>query len=199
MRRLWVVLVVAVLAGCAGRPEPAPAPSVAQLPAGKSDLTLEPGFYRSPQGFTPVLTFPVPPGWRSSHRGPDGFDLSQPDPSRDVPLVAIVVVTPGAPSADAALADVRSRANGQVQPVEAAIAGGSIVSGYDIQGGTGTLFTSAQSSISIDAAAGQRIQVFGANLGGKPILLAVLVTDATRWDELRTQAGVLLTNIQVTS
>src|SRR6478735_1211577 len=65
------------------------------LPAGKSDLALPPGRYASPPGFAPALQVAVRgSGWRSTHRGPDGFDLSRPDPTRDVPLVALVVVTP---------------------------------------------------------------------------------------------------------
>src|SRR4051794_7334299 len=82
-----------------------------QLPTGKRHLSLEPATYQSPSGFTPPVTFVVTQsGWRSTHRGADGFDVSQPDPSKDAPLVALVLTIPVEQSAAAAFEALADRA-----------------------------------------------------------------------------------------
>src|SRR5689334_10518914 len=90
------------LAGCGGGADPVGAgPSTAQaerLPSGKADLAVS-GRYTSPERFAPEITLEVPQGWNSVHRGADGFDLGRPDPNRDAPLVAVVVLSPAQPTA----------------------------------------------------------------------------------------------------
>src|SRR3954462_9666549 len=127
-RRLAVLVVVATLvAGCGGSSttasssaSPTAAGSVA-LPLGKDLMALEQRTYRSPDGFVPAVTVDVPAGWSSVHRNDDAFDLTQPDPARDAPLVALVWMTPTQPTAAAALAAVKAAAGAAARPVQGRI------------------------------------------------------------------------------
>ena len=136
------------------------APAAEPLPVGKSDLRLDAGTYASPPGFEPPLVLDVPAGWTSVHRGSDGFDLGRPDPRRDAPLVAVLLLTPGAASAGEALHDVRSAADGRVRPISGTLAGVP-ADGLAISGGSGSLVASAYVGIEVDAAPGQEVRVLG--------------------------------------
>jgi hypothetical protein len=203
-----VLLLAGGLAGCGGDADgpdsrssgadPAAASSSASsveaLPVGKSDLRLDAGSYASPPGFEPPLVLDVPAGWTSVHRGSDGFDLGRPDPRRDAPLVAVLLLTPDATSASEALDDVRSAADGQVRPIRGTLAG-TRADGLAISGGSGPLVASAFFGIEVDAAPGQQVRVLGADVGGTPLLAVVLVPDGDRLDDLLPQAERLLAGV----
>jgi hypothetical protein len=200
------VLAVALVAGCGGGSggpaadptpshlTPSPSPRVPELPLGKSDLALDPGVYGSPAGFSPALEITVPEGWSSVHRGSDGFDFGMPDPERDAPLLAVVLLRPAADTAAAAIEEVRAAATGRVRTVDGMI--GSIPAvGLDVRGGTGELVSSAGLGIALDAAPGQRVRVLAADVGGVPLVEVVLVPDARRWGELLPVAVALTRGI----
>jgi hypothetical protein len=175
-------------------PASSSAPAAEELPIGKSDLPLAAGTWASPPGFEPALVLDVPAGWTSVHRGSDGFDLGRPDPRRDAPLVAVLLLTPDAPSARAALADIRSGADGDVRPIRGEVAGAP-GTGLAISGGSGSLVSSAYFGIEVDAAPGQEVRVLGADVGGTPLLAVVLVPDGDRLDDVLPQAERLLDGI----
>jgi hypothetical protein len=197
--RVTVALVALLMVGCGSSQQPAQTPAQAptasagsaRLATGKTDLPLDAGVYGSPEGFTPDLAVTVPSGWTSVHRGADGFDFGKPDPNRDAPLVAVVVMRPAEATAVAALAAVRARATGTVRP-----AGGQIgtvrADGFDVDGGSGQLVASADGGIALDAAKGQRIRVLAADVGGEPLMVAVLVPDGSRFDAAWTDAAALV-------
>jgi hypothetical protein len=201
--RPWVTGVVStafglLLLGCGGsdppgqhdRPTSRPAttrtlsPDGRQLPTGKSDLALDPATYGSPEGFDPALTFVIASaGWRSTHRGPDGFDVSQPDPTKDAPLVALVLTTPTESTAAEAFDALQARATAagaQTRTSQLPVAGlsGPIL---DVRDGNGPLVVSAQGGIALDAAPGQRAQVAVLEVGGRPVVATILVPTADRW------------------
>lgn len=201
------VLLVACGSG-AGESGPAPSPPVSSEPApseavqngppalatGKSDLRVEAGRYLSPVGFEPALRLDVPAGWTSVHRGADGFDLGQPDPTRDAPLLAVVVLTPPQATAEAALVAIERRATGSVRQVHGTI-GTLAARGLDIVGGRGQLVASAGSGIALDAARGQRVRVLAADVAGAPLMVVVLVPDGARWAKVLPRAEALLAGI----
>lgn len=170
------------------------------LPTGKSDLELTPGIYRSPRGFAPSLLLLVSEtGWRSTHRGLDGFDLSQPDPTKDAPLVAIVLVSPPELNASAALAGIEARASDARAKV---VANETTVAGVparvvDVRGGQGPLVLSLRHGIGLDTAPGQRARVFVTEIAGAPVVITILVSDGTRWQAGLRVAMPLLSSLTV--
>lgn len=208
--RLYVAAVVCLVAGpgalvgCGGSTPPsssdrhvssAPSePGPPTLMNGKDDEQVEAGTYLAPAGFEPGLLLDVPAGWTSVHRYADAFDLGQPDPDRDAPLLAVVFMRPSEPSARAALAGVRRRATGEVAAVQGDLAG-SDAQGLDVNGGRGQLVVSADDGIALDAAPGQRARVLAAEVGGEPLLVVVLVPDGHRWNELWPRAEGLLAGV----
>jgi hypothetical protein len=209
MRRLCVLLLAAtVAAGCGGGStgssapgssapgSSAPGTAAAQpLTAGKDLVPLEPGTYRSPDGFVPAVTVDVASGWSSSHRFDDAFDVTQPDPARDAPGVAVVWMTPSAPTAAKALEAVRSAAGVASRPVRGQV-GTAEVAGLDIIDGTGEVVASARGGIALDAAKGQRIRVLAVDLGGKPLVVVILVPVAANWDALLAKALPLVESVR---
>ena len=202
---LCVLAWLGLLTGCGGgsssaRQEQRPASSAASEPStpaltnGKGDEQVVAGTYLAPAGFEPGLLLDVPAGWTSVHRYPDAFDLGQPDPDRDAPLLAVVFMRPSEGSADAALAAVRRRATGQVTSVRDDLAG-SAARGLDVVGGQGPLVTSADGGISLDAAPGQRARVLATEVAGEPLVVVVLVPDGRRWDDLWPRAEALLSGV----
>jgi hypothetical protein len=196
-----------VLVGCGGSglgpstvsPNPQPASSVVEpsppaLMNGKADERVKAGTYLAPAGFEPGLRLDVPAGWTSVHRYPDAFDLGQPDPERDAPLLAVVFMRPPESSAEAALAGVRRRATGQVTNVRGDLTG-SAARGLDVSGGRGPLIVSADEGIALDADPGQRARVLATDVAGKPLVVVVLVPDGRRWDELWPLAEDLLAGV----
>jgi hypothetical protein len=194
-----------VLVGCGGSGSPSASPDDAassasrepETPAlvnGKGDEQVEAGTYLAPAGFTPRLLLDVPAGWTSVHRYPDAFDLGQPDPERDAPLLAVVFMRPPEASADAALVGVRRRATGQIAAVSSDLAG-SPARGLDVSGGRGPLVVSADNAIALDAAPGQRARVLATEVAGEPLVVVVLVPDGRRWDELWPLAEDLLAGV----
>ncbi len=214
--RAYVAAVLCVLAGpgvlvgCggSGSSSPRPDPPTSSVPAssvpaepdtpalsnGKADEQVPAGTYLAPAGFEPGLLLDVPAGWTSIHRYPDAFDLGQPDPDRDAPLIAVVFMRPLEESPDAALAGVRRRATGQVAAVRADLAG-SRARGLDVSGGRGPLIVSADDGIALDGAPGQRARVLATEVAGKRLVVVVLVPDGRRWDELWPRAEDLLAGV----
>ncbi|MDT7571271.1 MAG: hypothetical protein QOE05_1445 [Actinomycetota bacterium] len=198
-------LVVIVAAGCGGSSGgsltttsstgPVARPEVARvLPTAKDLLALEATTYRSPEGFVPSITVEVPAGWSSVHRYDDAFDITQPDPARDAPAVAVIWMTPDAPTAGAALGRLKGVAGAAAHPVTGRI-GTTDALGMDVTDGTGTLVESVRKGISIDAAEGQRVRVLGADVGGKPLLVLILVPVAADWDAQLAKALPLVESV----
>jgi hypothetical protein len=168
------------------------------LTSGKSDLELPPGTYLSPDGFEPRLQITVTgSGWRSTHRGPDGFDLSQPDPTKDAPLVALVIVTPPETVAAAAFSALQALASsaGATTRLSTMTIAGADASVVDVYGGQGPLVTSARNGIALDAGAGQRLRVVATEIAGALVVATVLVPDRTRWHDGLEAALPLLSSI----
>lgn len=194
---LVVLLLVAGLTSCSDdgsdgdRPSSAPSASAEPLPSGKSDLALAAGTYRSPAGFRPALEVEVPTGWTSIHRGADAFDLGKPDPARDAPLVAVVVLRPSQETADAALAAVEDALAPTATPVQGTLAG-EPARGLEVTGGHGQVLASADGGIALDAAPGQRLRVLAADVGGDPLLVVVLVPDGDHADAAMAAAQDLI-------
>jgi hypothetical protein len=154
------------------------------LQTGKGDLVLAPDTYRSPAGFIPALQFTVTgTGWRSTHRGPDGFDASVPDPTKDAPLVAVVIVTPPEAHASPALAEVlrnARRAGSTIKRLSLHLAAVN-ADAVDVLDGDGSLVVSAEHSISLDAGVGQRSRVAALEIDGHAVLVSIYVPDHRRW------------------
>jgi hypothetical protein len=169
------------------------------LETGKGDLVLEPNTYRSPEGFSPAVRFTVAvTGWRSTHRGPDGFDVSLPDPTRDAPLVAVVLVIPpetDAPSAFRAVLHNARTAGSTVRRLSMDLAG-SEAGVVDVFDGAGPLVSSAQHGISLDAGAGQRSRVAVLEMEGRPVVLTIYVPNGTRWHDALESAMPILTSLR---
>lgn len=123
------------------------APKAKALPLGKDDLALDAGaLYTSPDGFEPALRITVPgPGWNSTHRGADAFDIGRPVPGVDAALVVIAFMTPQEASAEEALAAIEQRAKDAGSKIEKS------PSELHVNGGTGPLVVSRDGSIALDA------------------------------------------------
>lgn len=201
MPRRWLALLAVILplAGCGSEGDkdldgPGPAPFV--LPVGKADMTVGPGDVRSPDGFTPRLTVGLADRWTSVHRDADAFDLSQPDPKRDAPLVAVVVARPEGTgvAALAAIGRHARRAGARTTPGDLAIAGLSIRY-LDVRNGSGQVFTSADGTIALDAAPKQRLRAIALQVADRPVVVLVLVPDATQWSSVWPRMRGLLPTI----
>jgi hypothetical protein len=190
-----------LLSGCSsGGAAPDPGVTVADstedpntLPTGKDDLVLEAKTYYSPVDFVPALALTVPAGWHSTHRADDAFDLSLPDPARDAPLVAVVLLTPTAATVAPTLARLRARAS-TATTVSGTLAGAP-ATGFTFTGGTGELVRSPAGTIALDLAPGQRVQVLGADLDGTPLLVVTIVPDPKNAVEGLRQASALIAAI----
>lgn len=177
-------------------PSASPGTSAAEpLPTGKSDLVVDAGTYGSPEGFRPALELQVPAGWTSVHRGSDAFDLGKPDPSRDAPLVAVVVMRPPEASAAEALAAARDAATGAVAPVDGVDLVGLPAEGVDLLGGHGQVVESADGGIALDAGPDQRLRLLAVDVGDDPLLVAVLVPDGAHFYAAWQQVKPLLAGI----
>jgi len=209
-RRLALVALVLPLAGCgtvdhqrsddSGKPPSAsssPSASAAVvLPVGKADMTVGPGDVQSPEGFTPTLTVGLAGKWTSVHRDTDAFDLSQPDPKRDAPLVAVVIARPEG-TGDAALAAIgrdARRAGARTTRGDLSIAGLSTPY-LDLRNGSGQVFTSADGTIALDAAPKQRLRAIALQVSGSPVVVLVLVPDAAQWSSVWPRVRGLLPSI----
>ena len=175
-------------------PSSHPQASAEVLPLGKSDLSLAPGSYRSPEGFRPGISLVVPQGWSSVHRGSDGFDLGRPDPERDAPEVAVVFLASTQKTAAEALARVTRRPSGWTKPRAARI-GGLTATSADLVGGRGQVVASPSGGIALDAAPGQRMRVYAVDVAGAPLLVVVLVPDGGRWRDLLPDVEALLGSV----
>ena len=167
-------------------PEPATASSptgAERLPIGKDDLELEEGgSYLSPEGFVPELQLDLTQaGWTSVHRGADGFDVGQPDPDQDAPLLVVAFLVPPEATPGEALDAVTQRADAAGAKVREASGplGPFMVNGVDVRGGEGQLVASRDGGIALDMTPGGRMQVWTAQVDGAPILIAAWVPDAT--------------------
>lgn len=192
MRAPALLLSALVAAACSGSPghvTPTPSspagPSV--LPAGRAALAVS-GRVLSPDGFVPPLVLQVPPGWSSTRRGDDGFDLT-----RDG--VTVSLVTPPDDVVATALARVRAAAKGAVTTAPAAVLDGQRATGFDVVGGSGPLLSSPSGTLSVTSVPRGRVEVTGTDVDGVPLLAAVSVADARRWAQLRPVAQQLLAGI----
>jgi hypothetical protein len=199
--RVRVGMVVAVallplLTGCIdlfdkddvdSRPTP-PAPPAQALPLGKSVVALHEGStYRSPPGFDPQVTVEVrAAGWVSTHRSIDAFDLSQPLPGEDAPLVVYAVLVPPEGSERAAIDAIKERAEAAGAEVEGGTA-------FTVTGGDGPLVTSRDNGIALDAVPGGYARFF-VGTSGEPYVTVLWVPDRAREDDaerLRTTLDVV--------
>lgn len=187
MPRRWLALLAVILplAGCGSEGDkdldgPGPAPFV--LPVGKADMTVGPGDVRSPDGFTPRLTVGLADRWTSVHR--------------DAPLVAVVVARPEGTgvAALAAIGRHARRAGARTTPGDLAIAGLSIRY-LDVRNGSGQVFTSADGTIALDAAPKQRLRAIALQVADRPVVVLVLVPDATQWSSVWPRMRGLLPTI----
>ena len=201
-------LVVLALAACSGEnpaaspaatstaASPSPSGAPAPLPLGKDDLVVSAGAHSSPDGFEPAVSLVVPEGWTSVHREADAFDLGEPDPQADAPLVAVVFLTPPESSAQEALDAVTSRVPDASAPAQSAI-GAIPATSVDLTGGEGQLVASRDGGVALDAAPGQRMRVYAADVAGHPLLVVVLVPDGRRWRTAIPHAEALLAGTAV--
>lgn len=192
-RRAAGLLLLLSLAACADDQRPAD-PAASRLPTGKSDLAVDAGTYLSPVGFTPELQLTVPAGWTSVHRGADAFDLGRPDPDRDAPLVAVVVMRPPQASADEAIAAVAEASGQRDRRVEMTV-GDLDLAGVDVVGGHGQVVASADGGVALDAAPGQYLEVLAGDTDDGPLLVAVLVPDRDRLDDVSPDVQLLLNGL----
>jgi hypothetical protein len=201
MRRALLAALLLPALACGGEPgkpaasAPATAPAPTPLPVGKSDLPLDPGRYVSPDGFVPRVTFTITqPGWRSVHRGADAFDVGLPDPARDAPLVAVVVGISTATSERRTAETLYDAAGGR--PVatlhERDGLGGYGATRVDIRGGHGTVFTSRDQGIALDAAAGQRLRFYVVEVAGVVVVVGAVFRDGPRWEADLARAETVL-------
>jgi hypothetical protein len=190
MRRLLVAcLLAAACSSGSAAPELSPdasSPDPHVLTAGKSDLPLSTGTYYSPVDFVPPLVLAVPPGWTSTHRGDDAFDLGRAG-------VIVVLLTPQGDAVAPVLQALRAKAP---HPVTAtATLAGQPATGFDATGGAGPLVASPAHTISLDYAGGQRVRVLGTDLDGVPLLAVVVVPGGRQWSTLLPQAMALLAGV----
>jgi hypothetical protein len=208
VRRLVALVLTIAAAGCGGSSAgpsgsdsgtsptaTATAGTQQVLPTGKELVQLDAGTYRSPDGFVPGLTVTVPAGWGTSHRFDDAFDISRHDPTRDAPAVAVIWMTPAAATAAEALATVKAAAGPAATDVTGRV-GTAEVPGLDITDGSGTVVESVRRGIALDAEKGQRLRVLGVDLGGKPLLVVVLVPVKASWDRLSAGAQQLIDSVR---
>jgi hypothetical protein len=189
VRRVAAGVLLACLGACssnAATPQPSAPSAPTVLPAGATDLPLAAGDYLSPNGFVPSLTKTVAPGWRSVRRGDDGFDLAQNG-------VTVVFATPLGTRVAEALQTARRAATGIVTQADGTLDGQPAI-GFDVVGGTGAVLTSPSGTVTVRAAAGQRVRVLGTDVEGVPLVVAV-VAPASRWEQLLPKAQALIATV----
>jgi hypothetical protein len=203
------VAVSLLLAGCGGSSEaPAdagsPSPTAAARPTaqvlalGKSEIALDAGAVRSPDGFSPAVELDVPAGWTSTHRYADAFDLGQADPTADAPLVVVAVTTAPEADAAAALAAVADRQQGADVARGRGDLLGSPARLLEVVGGDGPAYASRDGSIALDAVPGYRLRLLAADVAGAALVVAVLVVDDERTEDLLAQADALVGSLRPT-
>jgi hypothetical protein len=164
------------------------------LPIGKADVALPAGAVLAPAGFRPDVTLTVPAGWHSTHRYPDAFDVSQPDPTADRPLLAVVIMTPAQSSAATAIAAIA----GGTRVTGARLAGIPAV-GVDVADGPqNDIVASRDRSMSFGLSPGERMRVLAADVPGGTIVVAVYVPDGANWDQRWAQALAVLDTLRLT-
>jgi hypothetical protein len=195
------LLCCAVMApGCAGSSAPGPsshpltsaAPAAEVLPIGKADLELSAGDFRSPDGFKPALRLSLSAPWHSVHRGDDAFDLGRPAPHEDRPDVAIIFLTPRSGDAEQVVRDVARRfgtSTGRGRLVDQPATTTTVV------GGSGQLLRSRGETIGLYAEPGQMVRLLGADVGGSPLVVVVLLPDRARWSSVRSDVQLLLDGV----
>jgi hypothetical protein len=150
---------------------------------GKAPLDVGPGVVASPDGFQPALVMRLDGEWTSTHRTSAAFDLGQPDPDRDAPAVAVVVLHPTAETAAAAISDVTaagSRAGAVVRRSHGRLAG-TRTTVIDLVGGSGQVVQSVDDGIALDAEPHARLRVVVGTVHDRVLEVAVLVPRGTQW------------------
>src|SRR4051794_10014342 len=195
---------VLLLAGCgggsdtptraAGSPSPTDAatPTAQVLEPGKSEVALAAGAVRSPDGFAPAVALDVPAGWSSTHRYADAFDVGRADPAADAPLVVVAVTTAPEQDAAAALAAVARRQAGAELTRGRGELLGSPARSLEVVGGDGPAYGSRDGSIALDAVPGYRLRLLATDVDGSAVVVAVLVVDDERTEDLLAQADALV-------
>jgi hypothetical protein len=197
------VAVGLLLTGCGGSSDATPTatshsptgsagPTAQVLELGKSELTLDAGAVRSPDGFVPAVELEVPAGWTSTHRYADAFDVGRPDPTADAPLVVVAVTTAPEPDAAAALTAVAERQRGADLTRRSGDLLGSPAQSLEVVGGDGPAYRSRDGSIALDAVPGYRLRLLATDVAGTALVVAVLVVDDDRTDDLLAQAEALV-------
>ena len=163
---------------------------VETLPLGKDDLALEAGTtYTSPDGFEPALHVTVPgPGWNSTHRGSDAFDIGRPVPGADAALVVVAFLTPQEASTEDALATLAQRAKDAGAKVDQANP-----SELHVNGGSGPLVTSRDGSIALDAVPDGYATIRAAD---GPLLTVTWVPDAKNRKQADQRSAQLTAAVQ---
>ena len=186
MRRLVMAAVVASTAlACGGTPTRTSRPErlVHALPPGKSVMTLAAQTYAAPPGFRPQLRVAVDEGWLSTHRSSDAFDLSRPDPQRDAPAVAVVVLHPAGRDSRAVarrcVAEAR-RAGAQVATQEGRLSGAAATT-VDVRGGDGEVIAGREGGIALDATPRGRLRITLADFAGGVLAVVVYVPRGQDW------------------
>src|SRR3954453_16018984 len=147
---------------------PSASPSMTELPVGKAPLTVGPGVVISPEGFGPAVSMRGAAECMSTHPPRAAFDLGQPDPDRDAPAVAVVVLRPPAQTSAEAAAGVTSagrRAGAVVRRSSDRLAG-TTTDVIDVVGGSGQIVPSVDHGIALDALPHARLRVVIATAGG---------------------------------
>jgi hypothetical protein len=169
-----------------------------QLPAGKSVLAVDPGDVRSPRGFHPEVTLHLERAWTSTHRGADGFDLGHPDPERDAPGLAVVVLLPPTRARSATVRAIvaAAQAAGATVHTGRGAVGATPADAVDIRGGTGEIVASRAQTIALDATRGGRLKVLVVDVAGSTVVAVVLVPRARHWEHWWPQARALLATLR---
>lgn len=214
--RVLLVAAVLALAGCsddgsgdeppdADASDTSRAPATAErLPTGKDDLELDAVDYFSPDGFAPELELALGSGltgWISVHRDADAFDLGQPNPDADAPLVVVAFLVPPEDNAAEALGAVRRQAvdAGAKVSDDPGPFGALAESGIDIRDGEGQVVASRDAGIALDAMPGARLQVWTADHGTDPVLIVAFTPDATLSAEADAFVQQLAASVTLTS
>jgi hypothetical protein len=207
LSRVVAVAVTVVLGVACGGSSHAPSNSpsgastggaATQLAAGKFVLAVDPGEVRSPRGFHPEVTMHLERAWTSTHRGADGFDLGHPDPDRDAPGVAVVLLVPPTHTRSAtvtAIVAAAQAAGATVHQGRGAV-GETPADAVDIRGGTGEVVASRAQTIALDATRGGHLKVLVADVAGSTVVAVVLVPRARQWAHWWPQARALLTTLR---
>jgi hypothetical protein len=164
---------------------------------GKADLVLDAGTYSSPAGFEPGLRFELPESWDTVHRAVDAFDLSQPDPKQDAPLVAVVFSAPRAATVAEAVADLRRDGGAAARTAVDSTIGALSATSLDVVGGAGQVYESRDGTIALDAGPHAHLRFLVGGSAGHVLVVAVYAPDGSHWTAKWARALRVLKTVRV--